>query len=424
MNKITQKLKIVFSDRLLRKRIIVLVGALIFSRLLSAVPMPGIDVLRLSQFLANNQFFGVLNMFSGGGLSRLSIVMLGVGPYITASIVMQLLTIIVPRLKALYHEEGEIGRKKFAMYSRILTVPLAVLQGLGLIVVLKQQGIIAASDIFTTIVGVAVITAGSLILMWIGELMSEFGIGNGISLLIFAGIVAAFPQQLGQLLVTFDMSQLPLYGLFAVVGLLVIAGVVYITEAERSIPVTYARRQVIGGRTVGGTETYLPIRVNQAGVMPIIFALSILMFPQLIGTLLTNAANPTIQKFAEMLRNFNQTSWLYVVIYFIFVILFTYFYTAITFEPHTLAENLQKNGAFIPGIRPGAQTEEYVGAIVTRITLLGALFLGVIAVIPLVVQAVTGITAIAVGGTSILIVVSVILDLIKRVDAQVAMREY
>lgn len=424
MNKITQKLKIVFSDRLLRKRIIVLVGALIFSRLLSAVPMPGIDVARLSQFLANNQFFGVLNMFSGGGLSRLSIVMLGVGPYITASIVMQLLTIIVPRLKALYHEEGEIGRKKFALYSRVLTVPLAVLQGLGLIVVLKQQGIIAASDVFTTVVGVAVITAGSLILMWIGELMSEFGIGNGISLLIFAGIVAAFPQQLGQLLVTFDMSQLPVYVLFALVGLLVIAGVVYITEAERSIPVTYARRQVVGGRTVGGTETYLPIRVNQAGVMPIIFALSILMFPQLIGTLLTNASNPTVQKIAEMLRNFNQTGWLYVVIYFIFVILFTYFYTAITFEPHTLAENLQKNGAFIPGIRPGGQTEEYVGAIVTRITLLGALFLGVIAVIPLVVQAVTGITAIAVGGTSILIVVSVILDLIKRVDAQVAMREY
>lgn len=424
MEKITQKLKIVFSDRILRKRIAVIVLALIFSRLLSAIPMPGVDVARLSQFLANNQFLGVLNMFSGGGLSRLSIVMLGVGPYITASIVMQLLTIIVPRLKALYHEEGEIGRKKFALYSRVLTVPLAVLQGLSLIVVLKQQGIVATGDIFTTVVGVSVVTAGSLILMWVGELMSEFGIGNGISLLIFAGIVAVLPQQVAQLLVTFDMSQLPMYLLFAAVGLIVVAGVVYITEAERSIPVTYARRQTVGGRTTGGTETYLPIRVNQAGVMPIIFALSILMFPQLIGTLLMNVSNSTLQHIGELLRNFNQTSWLYAIIYFIFVVLFTYFYTAITFEPHTLAENLQKNGAFIPGIRPGAQTEEYVGNIVTRITLIGALFLGVIAVIPLVVQALTGITAIAVGGTSILIVVSVVLDLVKRVDAQVSMREY
>lgn len=423
MNNFLKKIKLVWNDSALRNKVLFVLGSLIVFRLLSAIPIPGIDTLALNRFLSNNQFFGILNIFSGGGLTNLSIIMLGVGPYITGSIIMQLLTIMVPKLKRMYQEEGDAGRKKFAQYSRYLTVPLAFIQGFSLLTILERQAILVDLTTFDRVVNLIIVVAGAIMIMWIGELISEFGIGNGMSLIIFAGIVSRIPTEVSQALFTFDPSQIPYYIMFVVVGILVIGGVVMVTEAERPIPVTYAK-QMHGGKSTGGGSTYLPLRVNQAGVIPIIFALSILLFPQLIGSVLSGATNPTLQKIAKSLAGFSQTSLLYGVLYFVLVFLFTYFYTAVTFDPESLSTNLQKNGAFVPGIRPGKSTSDYISKVLTRITLFGALFLGLIAVLPLIMQSVTGITAIALGGTSMLIVVSVVLDLIKKIDAQVSMREY
>jgi preprotein translocase subunit SecY len=423
METFLQKVKILFGDKTLRRRVLVVIGALVLFRLLAAIPIPGIDTVRLNQFLSQNEFLGVLNVFSGGGLSNLSIIMLGVGPYITGSIIMQLLTIMVPKLKSLYQEEGEIGRKKFAQYSRMLTVPLAALQGFSLLVILERQGILNNLDAIEKVANLVVIIAGSMLLMWIGELVTEFGIGNGLSLIIFAGIVSQMPTEIGQILFTFDVSQIPAYIAFIMVGILVIFGVILVTEAERPIPVTYARRATAGG-TTGGVSTYLPIRINQAGVMPIIFALSILLFPQLIGNVLSASTNGTLKAISTTLLGFNQSSWLYLALYFLFVFIFTYFYTAITFDPKQMADNLQKNGAFVPGVRPGSQTETYVGNIVARITLVGGLFLAIVAILPLLMQKFMGIGQVAIGGTALLIVVSVVIDLVKRIDSQLSMREY
>ncbi len=423
MQNFWNKIKLIWTDSVLRKRVLFVLLALVAFRLLAIIPIPGIDALALNRFLSNNQFFGILNIFAGGGLSNLSIIMLGVGPYITASIIMQLLTIMVPSLKKIYSEEGEAGRKRFTQYSRILAVPLAFIQGFALLAVLERQGILLELTSFDRVLNLLVVVAGAILIMWIGELISEFGIGNGVSLIIFAGIVSTLPVQISELIFTFDPSQIPMLLGFAVAGILTIAAIVLITEAERPIPVTYAKR-VRGMKVYGGGSTYLPLRVNQAGVIPIIFALSILLFPQMIGTFLTRFSQPFIAKVSSILLSFSQTSLLYGVLYFILVFLFTYFYTAVTFDPESLSTNLQKNGAFIPGIRPGASTAEYISKVLTRITLVGATFLGIIAVLPIIMQYVTGIASLALGGTSILIVVSVVLDLIKKIDAQVSMREY
>jgi preprotein translocase subunit SecY len=423
MQNFWNKIKLVWTDTTLRKRVLFVLFALIIFRLLAAIPIPGVDTAELTRFLTNNQFFGILNIFSGGGLTNLSVIMLGVGPYITGSIIMQLLTIMVPSLKRIYHEEGEAGRKKFAQYGRLLTVPLAAIQGFSLLYILEKQNILVNLTGFDRTINLFIVIAGSVLLMWIGELVSEFGIGNGVSLIIFAGIVSRLPATVSQLAFTFDVAQLPLYLAFLAAGIIVIAGIVLVTEAERPIPVTYAKR-VRGMKMYGGGSTYLPLRVNQAGVIPIIFALSILLFPQMIGTFLARYSNAVVSKISHVLLSFTQTSILYGVLYFIFVFLFTYFYTAVTFDPEALSENLQKNGAFIPGIRPGASTSQYISKVLTRITLLGAVFLGFIAVLPLIMQSVTGIASLALGGTSILIVVSVVLDLMKKVDAQISMREY
>ncbi|MFA5791742.1 MAG: preprotein translocase subunit SecY [Candidatus Paceibacterota bacterium] len=423
MQNFWNKIKLIWTDTTLRNKVLFVFFALIVFRLFSAIPIPGIDVVALERFLSNNQFFGILNIFSGGGLSNLSIIMLGVGPYITGSIIMQLLTIMVPALKRIYHDEGEAGKKRFAQYSRLLTVPLAAIQGFSLLFILEQQNILINLTNFDRIVNLFIIIAGSVLLMWLGELVSEFGIGNGVSLIIFAGIVSGLPAWISQQIFSFDVSQIPLFLMFAVAGILVVAGVVLVTEAERPIPVTYAKR-VRGMKMYGGGSTYLPLRVNQAGVIPIIFALSILLFPQMIGTFLSRYSNEIMVSISKFLMAFTQTSVLYAVLYFIFVFLFTYFYTAVTFDPEALSTNLQKNGAFIPGIRPGLSTSEYISKVLSRITLLGAVFLGFIAVLPIIMQYVTGIANLALGGTSVLIVVSVVLDLIKKVDAQISMREY
>ena len=418
-----QKLSLLLSDAALRNRLLFVAGALALTRLLAAIPIPGIDAAQLGLFLANNQFFGLLNLFSGGGLSNLSLVMLGVGPYITASIVMQLLTMMVPSLKAMYQEEGEAGRAKFAQYSRYLTLPIAAVQGISFLIILERQGVLPALGPFQFMVNLLVIVAGSMLLMWIGELISEYGLGNGVSVVIFAGIVARLPSAISQTLFSFDAAQIPVYLAFVAAALAVIAAVVTITEAERPVPVTYAKR-VRGMKFFGGTSTYLPLRLNQAGVIPIIFALSFLLLPQMFATFFQASSHAWLAAIAVAILGVLQNQWLYGALYFVLVFLFTYFYTAVTFEPNTIAENLQKNGAFIPGVRPGPSTSEHLGRTITRITFVGALFLGVIAVMPIIIQNLTGIQNLAIGGTGLLIVVSVILDLARRIDAQISIREY
>jgi len=419
----TRKVKLVFEDETLRSRILFVLGALVIFRILAAIPTPGINVDELTALLTNNQFIGLLNVFSGGGFSNLSIVMLGVGPYITASIVMQLMTVLIPRLKEMYQEEGDAGRQRFMQYARYLTVPLAFLQAFGFLLLLQQNGVVPALTTLELMTNVTVIAAGSMLLMWLGELISEFGIGNGVSLIIFAGIVAGLPTAISQLLFSFDPSQLPAYLGFAAMGLIIMAGVVYITEAERPIPVTYSRR-VRGQKILGGISTYLPLRVNQAGVMPIIFGLSFLLFPQMLATFLARTSVPFLSSGAAAVENALANQWVYGTLYFALVFIFTYFYTAITFEPTQIAKNLQKSGAFIPGVRPGMTTADYLGNIITRITLVGALFLSTLAILPLILQGLTGITAITIGGTALLIAVSVVLDLVKKIDAQTSIREY
>src|SRR3989338_1426739 len=417
------KLKSVLMDEGLRKRLLFVLGALLIFRLLAAIPLPGVNTIALEQFFTNNQFFGLLNILSGGGLANLSIVMLAVGPYITASIIMQLLTIMIPKLKALYHEEGEAGRKRFSQYSRLLTVPLAFIQGLAFLLVLQREGILVPLSFFDMAGNVIVAPAGSILLMWIGELISEFGIGNGVSLIIFAGIVAGLPAAISQLIFSFDPSQIPSYLALLIVGTIITASVVVVTEAERPVPVTYAKR-VRGSKVYGGISTYLPLRVNQAGVIPIIFALSILLLPQLLLSLLARIDNSIVETVSNAILAGLQNQLLYAVLYFLLLFLFTFFYTAVTFDPDTIATNLQKSGAFVPGVRPGISTAQYLGKVITRITLVGALFLGFIAVLPLAIQAATGITQLAIGGTALLIAVSVVLDLVRKIDAQVSMREY
>lgn len=408
-------------DRVLRNRILFVLGALIVFRVLAAIPISGVNQEVLANTLAQNQLLGLVNLISGGGLATLSVVMLGVGPYITSSIILQLLTIMSPRLKALYHEEGAFGREKFMRLSRRITIPIALLQAYGFLMYWQGQGVLQTLDLFGIITNMLIITAGSMFLLWLGEIITEKGIGNGISLIIFAGIVSAIPKAIAQVSFTFDAVNIPTYILFVAIALITIAGVVLINEAERPIPMTHSR-QSVGGMS---QSSYLPLRVNQAGVMPIIFASSVLMFPQLISTFL--ASRPIAEKvqgFIDGMNWFLQTSWVYGLTYFVLVVLFTYFYTAITFDPEAMATNLQKNGAFIPGVRPGQSTSQYVGQILGRITFLGAIALGLIAVLPIILQQVTGNQALAIGGTSIIIAISVILDIFKKIDGQLAMRQY
>lgn len=418
-----KKLTLLFSIPDLRKKVLFILAILVVFRVAAAVPLPGVDPSRLKAFLSGNQFFGLLNIFSGGVLDNLSVVMLGVGPYITASIIMQLLTMILPRLKEMYQEEGESGRAKFNQYSRVLAVPLALLQSYGLLVLLVRQQVLQPLDLFGYASNMIMATAGTLFLMWLGELITEKGIGNGVSLMIFAGIVSGLPRSIQQEFFTFSPEKLPLYIAFLAVGIAVIAGVVIISEGQRNVPVAYAKR-VRGMRMYGGVSTHLPLRVNQAGVIPIIFAISIILFPGLIGSFLAGVPNEYVQSFSRFLIQIFNNQWAYGIIYFLLVFVFTYFYTAVTFDPKAIADNIQKQGGFILGIRPGRPTAEFLYSILNRITLAGGLFLGAVAVLPLLVQAIFGVQALTIGGTALLIVVSVALETMKQVDAQLVMREY
>lgn len=413
----------IFKVKELRNKILFVLGLLVVFRLAANVPLPGVDSEQLKSFFDNNQLFGMINAFSGSGLSNVSIVLLGVGPYITSSIIMQLMTMIFPKLEKLHKEEGEAGRQKFNMWTRWITVPLAGLQTFAMINLLKNQGVMKELDTFGMVSVLVVAIAGTIFLMWLGELITEKGIGNGVSLIIFAGIVAGLPGAVGNMAATFDSTDLMGYIMFALVGVATIAGVVLVNEGQRNIPISYAKR-IRGSKTYGGTSTHLPLRVNQAGVIPIIFAISIMLFPGLIANFFVNSDKETVAQVAKFVSQLFQNQWFYGISYFVMVVLFTYFYTAVVFDPNKISDNLQKQGGYVPGVRPGNATAEFLGRVINRITLSGSIFLGTIAVLPLVVKGVTGLSALSIGGTSILIVVSVVIEMVKQVEGQMVMRDY
>lgn len=413
----------IFKVKDLRMKILKVLVLLVAFRLLAAIPIPGIDASRLQQFFNSNQLFGFLNIFSGGGLSTLSVAMLGVGPYITATIIMQLLTIIFPKFKEMYYEEGARGQAKFNQYSRILTVPLAFLQSYGFLTLLISQNVISRPSAFGLVMNVLAITAGSMLALWFGELISEQKIGNGISLIILAGIVSRLPTDMRQIIISYTPSALPTYAGFLIVLLLVIAGVVYLNEGERKVPIAYAR-QVRGIKMYGGASSYLPLKVNQAGMIPLIFAISVLLFPQFLAQIISIASPAIGLKVNGFVTQFLNNQLIYGIFYFSLVFLFTYFYTAITFNASEVSKNLQRGGGFIPGIRPGEATADFFSKLMNRVTFLGALSLGLIAILPIIIQAITKVSVLTVSGTALLIVVAVLLDTMRQINSQLVSREY
>lgn len=413
-----------FKIKELRNKILIVAGLLVAFRLLAAIPIPGVDLAALQRFIRANQFFGFLNIFSGGALSNLSIVMLGVGPYITASIIMQLLTIIFPKFKQMYYEEGARGQAKFNQYSRMLTVPLAFVQSYGFLTLLTRQGVIGQPSFFGFITNVLAITTGSMIALWLGELISEQKIGNGISLIILAGIVSDLPSTARSVFASYAPEQLPTYIGFLIVALLVIFGVVYLNEGERKIPIAYARR-VRGMKMYGGASSYLPLKVNQAGMIPLIFAISVILFPQFIAQIVSIISPELGSRINDLVARFLlNNNLVYGIFYFILVFAFTYFYSAITFNPEEISKNLQKSGGFIPGIRPGGATARFFSGLMNKVTFFGAVALGLIAVVPIAVRNFTGLQALNISGTAILIVVAVVLEVMRQVNSQLMIREY
>jgi preprotein translocase subunit SecY len=413
----------IFKVKELRNKILIVLGLLVAYRVLAAIPIPGVNAQALQNYFNSNQLLGFLNFFSGGGLANLSVVMLGVGPYITSTIVMQLMTIIFPKMKEMYYEEGARGQAKFNQYSRLLTVPFAFVQSYGFLSILMSQGVIPHPDAFDLIRNVIVITCGSMLALWLGELITEEKVGNGISLIILAGILARLPQSVGTAFASYTTQLLTSYLGFLIVGLLLIAGVVYLNEGERKIPVAYARR-VRGTKMYGGAQSYLPLKVNQAGMIPLIFAISVLLFPQFLATLVALFSASWGLKISAFAQGFVANQLWYGIFYFLLVFIFTYFYTAITFNPEEVAKNLQQSGGFVPGIRPGENTEKFFKGVVNRITFFGAAFLGIIAVLPIIIQSITGVSVLTISGTALLIVVAVALETMRMVDSQLTVREY
>ncbi|TSC64713.1 MAG: preprotein translocase subunit SecY, partial [Microgenomates group bacterium Gr01-1014_93] len=412
-----------FKIKELRRKIFITVFIIVIFRIIAHIPVSGIDLMALRNLFSGNQFLGLLDIFSGGTLANFSIISLGLNPYINASIVIQLLTLIYPKLEEL-SKEGEYGRQKINQYTRFLTVPLSFVQSFAMFALLKNQGIIFPQNplqIASIIIGMV---AGSILLMWLGELITEYGIGNGISLLIFAGIVTRFPVVLTQTASLVDQLQTINLLIFIGLGLLVVGGIVFINEARRQITIQYARR-FVGGRETGGAESYLPLRVNQAGVIPIIFAVSLVLVPAFAGEYLRQLPNQQLAFLGRFLvSNFNPEGIAYNIAYFILVVGFTYFYTAVVFNPQKIADDIKKSGAFIPGIRPGMATVAFLNYILLRITLAGALFLGVVAILPSIASQITGITTLIIGGTGMLIVVSVIMDTAKQFESKLVERSY
>ena len=429
-------LKQIYRSPDLRRRVLTVLGLLVIFRFLAHVPVPVPDNAALANFLktvfASNKVLGFADVFTGGALANFSIIMMGVGPYINASIIIQLLTQVIPQFESL-QKEGEMGRRKLNQYTRLLTLPLALIQSFGMVLLIQQTSVRVAN---TDLIGhpnllqwalmVTTITAGTMLLMWIGEIITEKGIGNGISLIIFCGIISRLPTSAGQIgsLASGDTAKILQLILFLVATLGIIAFVVLLNEGTRNIPVSYAKR-TRGNRVYAGVDTHLPLRVITAGVIPIIFALAFLSVPGLLGQVLTNAKTPWIAATAKDLTTwFSPNGWIYAVSYFVLVVGFTYFYTSVVFNPKDIAENLQKQGGFIPGIRPGNQTAGYLKRVVNRITLAGALGLGIIAILPFVAQGITNSQVLTFGGTGLLIVVSVAIETLKQLEAQAITTSY
>lgn len=423
MKEITEKLKLLFRDEALKKKTLFTLGLFLVFRIFAFLPVPAIDLIRLKTLFASNQFLSLLDIFSGGTLVNFSVMALGLNPYINASIVIQLLTVLFPKLEALT-KEGEYGRHKINQYTRIITLPLTLVQSVGIYVLLKNQKIIGTLSPLEFFSFILTMVAGTFILVWFGELISEFGLGNGVSLLIFAGIVGRIPVVFGRTISVFTGELFFNIVIFLILAIVVIASIVFVNEAVRRIPVYYAKR-IRGNRVYQAATNYLPLKLNQAGVIPIIFAVSFVLFPQLLGNFLVYVKNPAISKGASFIvRLFAPSGFFYNFFYFILVIAFTYFYTVIVFSPQKISEEIQKNGGFIPGIRPGLATKQYLEKIVYKITSVGAVFLGVVAILPALVSKVTGLSNLVIGGTGILIVVSVILETFKMIEAQLVMRSY
>ncbi len=420
-----EKIQQIWKIKDIRNKLLFVLAMLVVYRLVAHIPIPGVNVENLRTYLAGNQILGLLNIFSGGTLQNFSIIMLGVGPYITASIIIQLLTMLIPSMEEL-SKEGESGQQKISLYTRWLALPLAILQGYATIKLLTQTSslpILTDLSMFRLVTILATITAGTMFLMWIGELINEKKVGNGLSLLIFAGIVASLPGTVRNALINYDPSNLSLFIAFGIIALITIVGVVFISEGQRNIPVTYAK-QMRGQSSYGGASTHLPFRVNMAGVIPIIFAISLILFPSMIAQFFVSAKSVWLSNLAVGTIKLFQNQIFYAALYFALVVGFTYFYTAVIFHPQKIAENLQKQGGFIPGIRPGKETEHYIGQTMNRLNLIGALFLGSIAILPLIVQGFSGTQAFTIGGTSMLIVVAVAIETAKQIDAQLTVHEY
>lgn len=406
-----------------RKKILFTAFIFVVARVFAHIPVAGVDLDQLKALFAGNAFLSLLDIFSGGTLANFSVMALGLNPYINASIILQLATMIFPKLEAL-SKEGEQGRKKINQYTRFLTVPLAALQAVGMYALLRNQGIIDNLSILSLISLILTMTAGTMLLVWMGELITERGIGNGISLLIFAGIVSRLPIVFTQATSTINEQNFFNIFIFLALGLLVIASIVLINEATRQITVYYAKR-VRGNKMYGGQSTHLPLRLNQAGVIPIIFAVSLVLLPSLLANYLTVSKNNILNSIGTTLTVwFSPEGFLYNAVYFLLVVGFTFFYTAVVFNPKKISEEIQKYGGFIPGIRPGGPTASYLNYILTRITLAGAVFLGLIAILPNLARFFTNIQGLALGGTGILIVVTVVLETIKAIEAQLVMRNY
>ncbi len=388
---------------------------LIWFRLLAHLPAPGVNTALLRQFFSQNQFFALLDIFSGGTLVNFSVIALGLNPYINASVIFQLLAFVMPQIEEL-RKEGEYGQRKLNQYTRLLTVPLAFLQGLGMAFLLRSQHLLGELNLVQILLLALTMTAGTVILVFLGELINEYGLGHGVSIIILVGILARYPVAIFQALNSYSASNPTPFLFFLTLMVLLMAAIVFVDEAFLRVPINYARR-ISGGKVYGGQMSYLPLKVNTAGVMPIIFALSLVTIPSMISGVLRHLANPKLAQLGNLLGHWLQPNSLpYSVFYFLLVVVFTYFYTTVVFNPGEVADQLRKSGGFIPGVRPGAATKERLSFLLSRVTFIGAIFLGVVAVLPTLAQHLTHITTIAIGGTGILIVVSVLLEIHRLLE--------
>ncbi|NLD45532.1 MAG: preprotein translocase subunit SecY [Chloroflexi bacterium] len=413
----------------LRKKIVFTLVILVIYRLAAHIPVPGVDVAALRQVFARNQLLGLFDMFSGGAMQNFSVMAMGVYPYITAQIVLQLLQPVIPALEEL-NKEGEAGRQKMSLYTHLLTLPMALLQGVGQISILSQASVgsgtsfmrfgLGADTWLPTLATLLTLTAGTMFAIWLGEMIDEQGIGNGLSLIIFGNIVSGIPQRLGQLWVANPWSIL----VFTIITAITVIGIVYVHEGQRRIPVQYAKR-VRGTKVYGGQSTHIPLQVNSVGMIPLIFAVSIIMFPGVVASYFVGAEVAWVRGLAEWVqRAFDSSSALYWILYFVLVVVFTFFYSDTMFRQQDLPETLRRQGGFIPGIRPGARTSEYLLGVLRRITVVGALFLGTVAILPWIVRPLVGTSQMLVTSTGLLIVVGVVLDTMKQLEAQLLMRHY